>query len=161
MSFKLLAGSVLVFTAFGPLEGRAYAPRDQEEFETFEESSGLLLGRLQGQWFYMSEAVSGVFGGGEVRDHSILFKGERADFLLLGTVVATAAVRVGASGEFLEIDCTYEKGPKAGRTSKGIYEVEGNNLTICLSPPGEDRPTKFVSKKGSGRLLLVLKRQKP
>jgi uncharacterized protein (TIGR03067 family) len=46
-------------------------------------------------------------------------------------------------------------------TSKGIYRLEGDSLTICGVPNGEERPTEFTTKRGTRQTLFVLKRQKP
>lgn len=41
---------------------------------------------------------------------------------------------------------------------KGIYKLEGDTLTLCVSD--EEAPTKFESPEGSKNMLLVLKRAK-
>jgi uncharacterized protein (TIGR03067 family) len=47
----------------------------------------------------------------------------------------------------------------ARRGSRGIYLVSADSLMVCLSGPKEpERPRDFGADKGSGRLLLVLKR---
>ena len=46
-------------------------------------------------------------------------------------------------------------------TSKGIYRLEGDSLRICGVPNGAERPTEFVTKRGTTQTLFVLKRQKP
>ena len=46
-------------------------------------------------------------------------------------------------------------------TSNGIFRLEGDSLTICGVPAGEERPTEFTTKFGTQRVLFVLKRQKP
>lgn len=42
---------------------------------------------------------------------------------------------------------------------KGIYSIEGDTLTMCLSPKKTQRPSSFESKAGSGCILLVFKRK--
>jgi uncharacterized protein (TIGR03067 family) len=46
------------------------------------------------------------------------------------------------------------------KTIKGIYEIKGDDLTVCVSLPGGKRPTEFASKPGSGAALIVLKKSK-
>jgi len=48
----------------------------------------------------------------------------------------------------------------AEKIIKGIYEIKGDELTVCVSMPGKERPTEFASKPGSGTALLVLKKAK-
>jgi uncharacterized protein (TIGR03067 family) len=44
-----------------------------------------------------------------------------------------------------------------GKMLKGIYKLEGKNLTFCLHE--ESRPTEFDAEAGSGNLLIKLERQ--
>jgi hypothetical protein len=49
-----------------------------------------------------------------------------------------------------------------GQGMEGIYQLEGDRLTICMGPPGNPRPTEFASKADNPRLLLVvLKHESP
>ena len=60
-----------------------------------------------------------------------------------------------------ETGATYTDGPLRGKKVFGIYSLEGDSLKICYSEPGKNAPLDFTSKPGSGRILLVLKRDKP
>lgn len=40
-----------------------------------------------------------------------------------------------------------------GKIWKGIYQIEGDELTLCIVPPGEPRPMRFVSTPGDKRQL--------
>jgi uncharacterized protein (TIGR03067 family) len=42
----------------------------------------------------------------------------------------------------------------------GIYELNGDDLKVCLNLEGKARPTEFKTKAGDKCLLLVLKRKK-
>jgi uncharacterized protein (TIGR03067 family) len=43
---------------------------------------------------------------------------------------------------------------------RGIYQLEGDKLKICLGEPDKKRPLKFETKPGSGHKLMTLKRVK-
>jgi len=58
------------------------------------------------------------------------------------------------------IDVSYTDGPEKGKTSLGIYELEGDTYKLCIDPEGKSRPTEFAAKPGSGYYLEVLKREK-
>lgn len=47
-----------------------------------------------------------------------------------------------------------------GRTIKGIYKIDGDTLTSCMSAIGKDPPTEFLSKPNSGYSLRVFKRRR-
>lgn len=48
------------------------------------------------------------------------------------------------------------------KTWQAIYELDGNDLKICYAEVDskKERPAKFKTAKGSGFLLVVLKRHK-
>ena len=48
-----------------------------------------------------------------------------------------------------------------GKTHLGIYELDGDTLTICMhQEDGADRPTEFATKADTKVVLVVLKREK-
>jgi uncharacterized protein (TIGR03067 family) len=42
--------------------------------------------------------------------------------------------------------------------TKGIYSIQGDDLTYCIAPPGQPRPAELVTQKGDECTLVVLKR---
>jgi RNA polymerase sigma factor (sigma-70 family) len=57
-------------------------------------------------------------------------------------------------------DIEVTEGDKAGESQMGIYELNGDTLTICTAHKGSPRPTKFESTAGSNQNLVTLKRVK-
>jgi uncharacterized protein (TIGR03067 family) len=56
------------------------------------------------------------------------------------------------------IDIDFVDGPEAGNRSEGIFELDGDRLTICLGFAGESRPKAFKTARGSGHALEHLVR---
>lgn len=56
------------------------------------------------------------------------------------------------------IDIEFVEGPEAGNRSLGIYDLRGDQLTICLAFPGVPRPAGFSTTPGSGHALERLRR---
>lgn len=51
------------------------------------------------------------------------------------------------------IDIDFVDGPEAGNRSEGIFELDGDRLTICLGFTGVTRPASFKTTRGSGHAL--------
>jgi uncharacterized protein (TIGR03067 family) len=56
------------------------------------------------------------------------------------------------------IDINFVNGPHAGASSYGIFETEGDDLTICLGLVGSSRPTSFTTSPDTGHALERLVR---
>jgi len=71
----------------------------------------------------------------------------------------TSTYKLDTSKKPATIDTTSKNGDQEGRTRKGIFEVKGDELTLCVTFQGDDRPTKFASE-DAGVGLIKLKREK-
>lgn len=59
------------------------------------------------------------------------------------------------------IDFTPSDGPHKGKTFRGIYQLEGNELKACFAFPGKDRPTTYLTHPDSGLVLEFWRRARP
>jgi len=56
------------------------------------------------------------------------------------------------------IDIEFVEGPEAGNWSYGIFELDGDRMTMCLGLTGAPRPKAFRTAAGSGHALEHLRR---
>ncbi len=72
-------------------------------------------------------------------------------------------VKLDASKKPKAIDLKAVSGEGKGDVVRGIYQLEGDTLKLCLAsdPKISDRPSEFASKKGSKVFMYTFKRAKP
>jgi uncharacterized protein (TIGR03067 family) len=68
-------------------------------------------------------------------------------------------LKLDASAAPGKLDLMFEEGPEKGNTSLGIYTLDGDRWTLCLTLAGRNRPTEFATKAGSGHALETLERR--
>ena len=119
--------------------------------------------RIQGTWYTASVESHGR----KVPVERILAKGVRliveGDRWTLKETQGDAdkqfTVRLDPAKKPAALDFTYNTGQYKGKTSLGIYELDGSTLRICVGEPGDPRPTKFDG--GGNYTLEVFNREKP
>ena len=110
------------------------------------------LKRLEGEWSYRDE------NGGEV---TYKFQGDKLTVQAPNRSYRMTVKLNPAANPEKAIDFHIDEGPEdaRGKTSKGIYKFDGEDIFIfCIRPEG-DRPTKY-EQSGVEQILSTLKRKK-
>jgi uncharacterized protein (TIGR03067 family) len=153
----LAAGGMVVLanrhTVAQPLAGPTARADDALDgrWEVVELTRGDVAGKI-----LPSEDVTGV----------VVFAGDRFWFTLesfqFSDPQASATVTLDASQSPNHMDLTFTAGPDAGKTAKGVYELAGDTLKVCVpaAAPFDDRPTDFTVPEGSTRMLFVLRKER-
>ena len=117
------------------------------------------LKKLQGTWEIVTLEVEGArMDEGAFRGSRIVVKGDSFTTISMGATYA-GKLKLDASAAPRKLDLRFEEGPEKGNTSFGIYTLDGDRWTICLTVTGRNRPTEFATRAGSGHALETLERR--
>ncbi|HQR06631.1 MAG TPA: TIGR03067 domain-containing protein [Gemmatales bacterium] len=134
----------------------------KREKVTVEEAL-LEAGRLElaGSWQAVTYSLNGQAASEEdlKKVRLVIDKDGKATALNEGKVFLVGTTRIDLTQQPMTIDISYSEGELKGKTSLGIYQVEGSKLTICRAAPGQPRPTVFSSKPESGHTLMSYRRE--
>lgn|SRR5262245_8367 len=116
--------------------------------------------KLQGAW----QPITAIERGKEqtkeeLKDRKITFKGDQIT-VKHGDKVHEVTFKLDPSKKPKEIDVTGKDDEGKERMMKGIYELKGNTLKVCLHMEGGDRPSKFESPEGSNLIFVTMERIK-
>jgi uncharacterized protein (TIGR03067 family) len=113
---------------------------------------------LQGEWRFTAQEMDGMVIPADALAHSrLLIDGDR--FRMESpeaTYEGTFTIDVGATPA--QIDIEFVEGPEAGNRCAGVYDLNGDQLTMCLGVVGASRPSSFATRPGSGHALQRLRR---
>jgi uncharacterized protein (TIGR03067 family) len=124
-----------------------------------EESSKTDLESLRGTWSIARAIHDGHVSSPEkTKSVKLTFAADK--FTVHGEKGMESVFKLNPSKKPCEIDVTPGSGPDKGMTLKGIYDLNGDELKLCIAKPGRDRPTEFTSKENTGVILIELKRDK-
>jgi uncharacterized protein (TIGR03067 family) len=117
---------------------------------------------FQGTWQAVWRAEDGRKATAEeVRDTRLTISGDRYALRLGGYDFRGTVSGVDLARRRGVIDFVAD-GPGDGRQAcLGIYVLADDELSICVAPPGGERPTSFVARLGSGHALYLLRRSVP
>ena len=153
-TMALVAAAALLLGANPP--GAVVEDKGDDAMAVAEE-----LKRFEGTWRYESTIVEGTsIPTTALANVRLVLKG---DTFAMTDPSATyrGTFKVDPTAVPKTIEISFTEGPEVGKTSRGIYELEGDTYKVCIGLAGRDRPETFACKPGSGHALQVLKREGP
>ncbi len=120
---------------------------------TDEKTDSELLKPFQGTWASSGEGI----------DATWTFDGDKIKASVAGMEYTCKAKIDKDAKPHSSIDLTVLDGPEEakGKISKGIYKIDGEKLTLCVSLPGkEDRPKDFAQVDDEAYLFELKKEKK-
>ena len=117
---------------------------------------------FKGTWRLSSKEVNGKkFSEEEIKDVIATNDGSGTFSVRRGDkVIGEGTVKFDPTKKPKTVDVTFTEGEHKGQTVLGIYEIDSDAFRVCVARPGDDRPTEFSAKAGSGRTLIAYKREK-
>ncbi len=90
------------------------------------------------------------------------FEGETVKTMVAGMDYTSKLKVDPAAKPHPTFDLSIEDGPEdsKGKVSKGIYKIDGEKLTLCVSIPGRDRPKDFEQVEDECYLFELKKEKK-
>lgn len=116
------------------------------------------LRALEGEWRFAALEVDGTaMPAAALSQSRLLIDGDRfRTESPEATYEGVFTIDVEATPAHIDIE--FVEGPEAGNRSYGLYELDGDRLTMCLGLTGASRPTAFATQPGSGHALEKLRR---
>ena len=117
---------------------------------------------LQGTWkVTASESKGEKVPAEDLKGLFLIFRGDAILIREGGKSAENFSYLLDPTKKIKEIDLTLKAGAQAGRIDRGIYQIEGDTLRICIqSNKDEPRPREFRSPVGTDLWLVVLQRPK-
>jgi uncharacterized protein (TIGR03067 family) len=125
-----------------------------------EDAAKIDVQKLQGTWNTQATIINGekrwtslVIQGDQLSWQNNSIKGElgqasQADF----------TYKLDPTTRPKQIDLTWAKFANKGKVELGIYQLNGDILTLCTSPMGKPRPKDLRGERGSGQSTQTFKR---
>src|SRR5262249_41112095 len=117
---------------------------------------------LQGTWVVVDAEQEGK-PLDRIRGGKMLIKDQNFTINTKSGTEMKGDLRIDPSKKLKTMDMVHQEGLLRDKTWQAIYSLEGDELKICYVDPDakKDRPGDFITAPDSGRLLVVLKREKP
>ena len=93
------------------------------------------LQQLQGAWRAVRiETAAGPVPDAVARRLRYVFAGDRVTLYEGEQAAGAGTVAVHPAADFRAIDVTMTDGPGRGQVARGVFEVVGDRLTLCIGP---------------------------
>lgn len=116
------------------------------------------LRTLEGEWHFTRIEVDGLaMPRPGLSSSRLLIDGDRFRSEMVDAIY-DGVFTIDVEAALAHIDIDFIEGPEAGQTCHGIYEIDGDHLTLCLGLVGATRPAGFATSRGSGHALEHLRR---
>ncbi len=117
---------------------------------------------LEGTWKVLAAESRGeIVPRKEIEDMEVIFTPGSIQVREKGEVQERFTYKLDPTTSPRTIDFTFTHGKKKGRTDRGIYLLDGNNLKICMQEnPEAPRPVEFMTRPNTEVSLIVLRRFK-
>jgi uncharacterized protein (TIGR03067 family) len=117
--------------------------------------------KFQGVWTFASVEAGGKKApADQLKGATITFAGDKFTVKKGDEVIQAGTQKLDPSRSPRTIDVTMTEGLNKGAVMLGIYEIDGDTLTVCFDEAGKKRPTEFKSPAGSATFVNVHKRVK-
>lgn len=117
--------------------------------------------KLQGSWEVVKAERNGQ-PADDVEGHRLTFAGKSFRIAAPdGKLLYEGTWTIDGKGKPAAIDFTHTAGMAAGKTWRGILQLEGTTLKICdnAPDPSRPRPAALATSAGSGHVLVTLERR--
>ena len=117
--------------------------------------------QLQGEWAMVSGERDGqAFTADFMKGFKRSAKGAETTVTVQGQIFLKATFTLDPGKSPKTIDYSVTGGTHAGKTQLGIYQLDGDTVKFCFTPPDAARPTSFSTQPNDGRTLSTWKRAK-
>jgi uncharacterized protein (TIGR03067 family) len=119
------------------------------------------LAKLEGEWKIQKVEAGGISASPDQLKElkSLAFKGSSFTSVA-GVAKVEGTIKVDPTKKPKTIDLIFKSGQDKDAVYKAIYSLEGDELKMCGSELGKDRPKDFDVKDKKNHTLMVFKRAK-
>lgn len=113
----------------------------------------------EGEW----AMTAGILNGSAMAEHLVAWcqrvtRGDVTSVAAGPRVILRARFALDASKKPHAVDYVNLEGANRRKSQRGIFELKGDQLRVCMAPPGKLRPRDFSSKVGDGRSYTTWRR---